>query len=56
MIELTKENCILIQAPLIIGIYMIVRAVIYLFLPATSQYTWFYRDCWMTIPRSFAFC
>jgi len=54
--ELTKENRVLIQVLLFIGAYMIIRTVIYLFIPATSQWAWFYRDCWMTIPRFVTFC
>lgn len=54
--EFTKENRVLIQALLIIGAYMIIRALVYLFIPATSQWAWFYRDCWMTIPRFVTFC
>ena len=53
--ESTKENRILIQALLIIGAYMIIRGVIYLFMPPNSQWAWFYRDCWMSVPRVVTF-
>ena len=52
----TNNQPVLTQAFLIVGVYMLVRSLIYYFMPHTSLESWFYRDCWMTLPRFTAFC
>jgi len=50
-----RVSSVLVEAMLVIGWYMLVRACIYSLLPVVSLETWFVRDNWMTIPRVLAF-
>ena len=48
-------SSVIIGSLVVICSYMLVRSCIYFYFPLKSQYSWFFRDTVMTIPRLGAF-